>query len=65
MYIIGNLNIFNNKINFKKISVDNNYEASTEDLRYLKTSFENILFDESFLKIFDTKKLAKFFSEVL
>ena len=64
-YITGNLNILNNKINLKKILVDNNYEASKEDLRYFKVSFENILFDESFLKIFDTKKIAKFFSEVL
>ncbi len=62
--IIGNLNILNNKINFKKITSNENYKASKEDLEYFKNNFENILFDESFLEIFSLKKIKEFFLEV-
>mgnify|MGYP003324849591 CR=1 FL=1 len=37
----GNLNILNRKINFKDISINENYKASNEDLKYFKESFEN------------------------
>ena len=62
--LIGNLNILNNKINFKKITSNKNYTASKEDLEYFKNNFENILFDESFFKIFDLKKIKEFILEV-
>ena len=61
--INGNFSILNKKINFKKISADN-YEASKEDLKYFKDSFQNIVFNESFYEIFDSKKIAKFILEV-
>ena len=61
--INGNLNILNKKINFKNISADN-YDASKEDLKYFKDSFQNIVFNESFYEIFDSKKIAKFILEV-
>ncbi len=62
--LIGNLNILNNKINFKKITSNKNYKASKEDLDYFKNTFENILFNESFFEIFDLKKIKEFISEV-
>ncbi len=62
--LIGNLNILNNKINFEKIKSNKNYKASKEDLEYFKNNFENILFNESFFKIFDLKKIKEFFLEI-
>ena len=62
--IYGNLNIINNKINFKKISSNKNYEASKEDLKYYKELFENKLFDENFFKIFYSKKIKEFIIEL-
>ena len=46
--MIGSLNILNKKINFKSISVNNDYNASKEDLLYFKDTFERIIFDENF-----------------
>tara|TARA_B100000963_G_scaffold315458_1_gene294617 strand:+ start:2117 stop:3517 length:1401 start_codon:yes stop_codon:yes gene_type:complete len=60
----GNLSILNNKINFKSITVDETYNASKEDLKFFKDSFENIILDEGFEKIFDIKKIKKFILEV-
>ena len=60
----GNLNIFNNKINFKNITMNNNYEATKEDLNYFKRSFETILFNENFLNIFNYKKIREFILEI-
>ena len=60
----GNINILNNKINFKNITMNKNYEASKEDLNYFKQSFESILFDENFLSIFNYKKIREFILEV-
>ena len=51
-------------MNFKNISVNDSYEASKEDLKYFKSSFENIFFDKSFLEIFDSKKLKEFILEI-
>ena len=62
--IKGNLNILNKKINLKKITDNKNYEATKEDLNYFKESFENILFDESFVEIFNYKKIKDFLIEI-
>ena len=59
----GKLNILNKKINFKEISIDN-YKASNEDLEFFKEAFENILFNGSFIEIFNSRKLKKFILEV-
>jgi len=64
LYAKGNLNILNKKINFKNISTDENYKASNEDLLYFKKSFESILFDKSFLDIFNLKKIKNFIIEI-
>jgi hypothetical protein len=62
--IEGNINIFNNKINFKNIKMNQNYEASKEDLNYFKQTFENILFDKNLLGIFNLKKIKEFILEI-
>ena len=60
----GNFNILSSKVNFKKISMNDNYEASKEDLKYFKNTFESIFFDMSFLNIFDFKKIKEFIVEI-
>ena len=60
----GNINILNNKINFKNITMNKDYEATKEDLKYFKQSFESILFDEDFLSIFNLEKIKKFILEI-
>ena len=60
----GNLSILNKKINFLNISSSNNYIASKEDLTYFKNTFENIIYNENFLKIFSYKKIKEFLFEI-
>ena len=62
--IKGNLSVINNKINFKEISMNNNYKASNTDLDYFKEKFENILFEDNFIKIFNLKKIKEFILEI-
>ena len=59
----GNLNILNNRIKFKEVLINGN-TSSKEDLNYYKVSFEEILFNESLLKIFNSKKIKKFILEI-
>ena len=60
----GNLNILNNKINFKNVQLDKYYEASTEDLKYFKNKFETILLEKNFLKAFSLVKIKEFIFEI-
>ena len=60
----GNLNILNKKINFEQISL-NEKKFQKEDLKYFKNSFENILFNKSFLEIFEIKKIKNYILEVI
>ncbi len=60
----GNINVLNNRINFKNITMNSDYEASKEDLNYFKQTFENILFDKNFFDIFNLKKIKKFILEI-
>ena len=60
----GNLSLTNKKINFKSISIDENYKASKEDIKYFKETFENIIFDESFFEMFNLKKIERFIVEI-
>ena len=62
--VIGNINVLNNKINFKKIIMNKDYEASKEDLNYYKQSFESILFDKDFISIFNLDNIKDFILEV-
>ena len=60
----GNISVVNKKINFKNISLNKNYKASKNDIKYFKETFENIFFEENFTKIFSLKKIKKFILEV-
>ena len=64
LVIRGNLNILNNTINFDSIEMNENYNATIEDIKYFKSTFENILFDKNFQNIFDLSKLRKFILEI-
>jgi hypothetical protein len=60
----GNINILKNKINFKQITMNQDYKASKEDLRYFKQIFEIILLKNNFLNIFNSKKIREFILEI-
>ena len=62
--IKGNLNILNKKINFEQISL-NEKKFPKEDLKFFKNSFENILFNKSFLEIFEIKKIKNYILEII
>ena len=62
--VAGNINVLNKKINFKNIIINQEYEASKEDLNYFKQSFETIIFDKDFNGIFNFNKIKKFILEV-
>ena len=62
--ITGNLNLRGNKINFKKISMNNIYIASKEDLKYFKETFEDTVLDSNFFEIFKFNKINKFVLEI-
>ena len=47
------------------IKINENYIATNGDLKYFKESFENILFDKNFLRIFDFTKIKKFVSQII
>ena len=44
--------------------MNKNYEASAEDLKYFKNTFEKIVFDRNLVEIFNIKKIKKFILEV-
>ena len=64
LIVIGNLNVLNNKINFDSITTDSGYKASKEDVKYFKSTFENLLFDKSFINIFELSKIKKLILEI-
>jgi len=59
----GNLSVVNKKINFKNILV-NDVASTKEDLNYYKNTFENILLENSFIEIFNFKKVKEFVLEI-
>jgi hypothetical protein len=61
----GSINLMGKKTNFKKISINKSYEANDEDLKYFKDTFDRILFNESFFKIFNKKKIKDFLLEII
>ena len=44
--------------------MNKNYNASREDLDYFKEKFENTLFNENFVGIFNLKKIKEFILEI-
>ena len=63
--IKGNVNVLNKKINFDNLELNNDYKATKEDLKYYKSNFEKILFDQDFIQIFNLSKIRKFMLEIL
>ena len=61
----GNLNILNNKVNFDLIKVNYNYDATQEDLKFFKETFEKIFSNENVFNIFDLSKIKKFVLEII
>ena len=61
----GNLNILNNKVNFDLIKVNYNYDATQEDLKFFKETFEKIFFNENVFNIFNLSKIKKFVLEII
>ena len=62
--IKGNLSTLNKKINLKKITFNEDYKASKEDLKYFKETFENIVLDRNLLDLLNLKKIKAFIIEV-
>lgn len=62
--INGNLNVLNNKVNFENIKLRSGYKASEEDLKYFKSTFESIIFDQTFIQMFKISKIKKFILEI-
>ena len=62
--IEGNLSTLNKKINLKKITLNESYVATKEDLSFYKKSFESIVLNESLLEMFNFKKLKEFILEI-
>ena len=44
--------------------MNKNYEASAEDLKYFKITYEKIIFDINFVDMFNIKKIKKFILEI-
>ncbi len=65
LVLLGSLNLFNKKINFEKIQVNNQKSIKQEDKIYFKEIFERILFDENFFSIFKTIKIKEFILEII
>ena len=61
----GRINIIKKKINFDLIKVNQNQRAKEEDLKYFKSSFERIFFDENFFDMFEISKMRKFILDVI
>ena len=62
--ITGSLNILENKINFKKIIIAEQNEATQEDLKFYANSFQNILINKNIFDIFDYDKIKDFILEI-
>ena len=63
--IKGNFNLNRNQVNFLDVQMDNSYQASEEDLKFFKQSFENILLSDGLIKAFDLKNINKFLKKIL
>ena len=61
----GNLNLNKIQVNFLDVQMNNSYQASEEDLKFFKQSFESILLSDGLLKVFDLNKVNNFLKNVL
>ena len=62
---VGSINIFNRKINLEKLKIGNTKPMATEEIQYYKETFERVLFDENFIKIFKKDKIKSFITAVI
>ena len=62
--IIGFINLNSNKVYFNKISVDNNYVASQQDLDFYKKKFEKIVLKDNFTNLIILNNFTNFINEV-
>jgi hypothetical protein len=60
----GSINLLSKKINFKKILVNEDYQASKEDLNYFKQIFESVFFKKNFSGILNSNKINEFILEI-
>ncbi len=66
LYFEGSINIFRNKVNFEKISIEEtNYIANNEDKIFFKKNFEDTLLKDGFFNIFKTQKIKNFINEII
>ena len=63
--IDGNLNLTSNKINFKKININEDYSAKESDIIFFKKKFENIVISEPVFDVFNFAKITSFLREIL
>ena len=63
--VTGSINLLNKKISFKKIIIDETKTMNEEDLQFYKESFENILFNKSFFKIFKKEKIKDYLIAII
>ena len=64
LHVKGSINLLSKKINFKKILVNEDYQASKEDLNYFKQIFETVFFQKDFLGILNSNKISEFILEI-
>jgi len=64
LHVKGNVNLFSKKINFKKILVNEDYQASKEDLNYFKQIFESVFFNKDFSGILNSNKINEFILKI-
>ena len=58
--IEGSINLFSNKINFNKISIDNEHLLNKKELDFYKASFEDIVIKGSIINILNHSKIEEF-----
>ena len=64
LHVKGNVNLLSKKINFKEILVNEDYQASKEDLNYFKQIFETVFFQKDSLGILNSNKINEFILEI-
>jgi len=60
----GSINLSANKIYLEEITSKNGYSASKEDIKYYKKNFEELVIKDSYLGLFDKKKIKDFIQKI-
>ena len=64
LHVKGNVNLLSKKINFKEILVNEDYQASKEDLNYFKQIFESVFFNKDFSGILNINNINEFILKI-